>query len=184
MCAEPMTTCILVMERVAEWDMWILCTYGQGVRTGTCAMFICSLSGSVLCSNQLSSIFWYSGKYHRQYAYGLAGATWPCSYTVVHILLCFWGWMLSGETVRCSDISSFPCFHTHSGFLCPCSPHKSAFRRLALLSCVHSLAVPPKSAYGGRCPFNSFYSSSRECMFSYSLTKGEYLNTPSQGQHQ
>lgn len=170
-----MTTFSLVMGTLAEWDMWITATYGQGVSSGTCALLICSLPGSVLeCFHQLSSIICYSGKYHRQYGCGLAAPPDLVAYSgeVVPILFYFSLWMLSevtvsGETVRCSDISHVP--RLVLAVLDSCLPHKSG---LLPLKALHSLAMgthlaaPQKSAYGGRCPFDSIYSSSRECTFS------------------
>lgn len=74
-----------------------------------------------------------------------------------------------GQTVRSSNILSFPSFQTHSGcsgFLLTSQGLTFAFNRLE-----PGLNVPQKSAQGGRCPLHSFYSSFRECNFTHSLTK-------------
>lgn len=83
-----MTTFSLVMGTLAEWDMWITATYGQGVSSGTCALLICSLPGSVLeCFHQLSSVICYSGKCHRQYGCGLAVPPGLVAYSGAHPIL-------------------------------------------------------------------------------------------------
>lgn len=163
-----MATCSLVMETLTEWDMWIMSTYGQGVNSGACTLFICSLLGSVVeCFNQLSNIICYSGKYRKQYGCGLDGAIWPCSNSgpVIHILFCVWVQALSEvtvseETVRCFDISSFPCSQTHSGcsgFLFSSQEWTSAFKSLALLSHMHPFGCPSKECLWKQMPLSFIF---------------------------
>lgn len=106
-----MATCRLLVEALAEWHMWVMprCS-------GTCILLICTLPS--LLQSVSTSVFCYSREYHANIHVnclvppGIVATQWSSGPYPL--------WFLSmdvarGETVRCSNILSFPSFQTYSG---------------------------------------------------------------------